>query len=394
MRPAGIFCAVAALAAVSTTADAQGLGSVLGAVTAAPRAIVGGLLGGSGARHSRHRHGTAARTHTTRAHASRANAARAAAAHAAPAVAAAPAITPATDAPAKPLDRAASTFWPSAYEDALGYILLPADNSFWAHGYADAVAGMFSPAAGLGGSDRRGRAGRAPVAQAANPVDAGTICQDPENLADGLIARVGQAVDPTEAQRDALADLGTALRNAAHRVRAACASEGLTGPAARLESAWHRLRALRQAVAIVRTPLRKFLDGLSEEQMARLVTAGAPAPDVALRACSEGARMLEWPIEPIARTIRPTEDQRPQLELLVGTSLHIAGQLRKSCPVAAPLAPIDRLQAAEQRLTDLVYALTVLRGALNKFYASLTDEQRARFDSMGLDQAGRRVELR
>jgi hypothetical protein len=386
-----ILCAVTALAAVPTDADANGLGSLLGAVTAAPRAIFGGLVGGSARARHAHRH---------------ANAARVVAAHAAPAIAARSA--PATEAQRKPADQADSAFWPSAYEDAFGYILLPAgpDGAFWAHGYADVVAGMFAPAVGFAGPHRKARIDRASIAQVGNAAaDPGGTCGDPQGRAGTLIARVEQAVQPAEAQRAALDELGGALRTAENRMRAACSSAALS-PAARLEAAWQRLRALRQAVAMVRTPLRNFLSALSGEQRARLdtaggseeartVEAGGETAGFALRACTERARMPEWPIEPIARAIQPTPDQRPLLELLMGTSLHMAGQLKMSCPAAPPLAPAERLRATEQRLTDLVYAVTVLRGALNKFYGSLTDEQKARFDSLAQGEDDRRrAELR
>ena len=86
------------------------------------------------------------------------------------------------------------------------------------------------------------------------------------------------------------------------------------------------------------------------------------------------------------------------LELLMGTSLHYAHQLRASCAAApAPLTPLARLEAVDQRLSAMIYALTILRGTLNKFYNALTDEQRGRFDVMGSATNGtepRRAELR
>jgi hypothetical protein len=117
-----------------------------------------------------------------------------------------------------------------------------------------------------------------------------------------------------------------------------------------------------------------------------------------LRACSESARMPEWPAASIAQAIQPTEEQRPMLELLMGTSLHYAHQLRASCAAASvPLTATARLDAVDERLTALVYAVTVLRGVLNKFYGSLTEEQRAKFDVMNPSPRPperRRAELR
>jgi hypothetical protein len=108
--------------------------------------------------------------------------------------------------------------------------------------------------------------------------------------------------------------------------------------------------------------------------------------------------MPEWPVASIAQTIQLTEEQRPMLELLMGTSLHYAHELRASCLAGpAPLTPTARLEAVDERLTAIVYAVTVLRGTLNRFYVSLTEEQRARFDAMSpppRPAGGRRAELR
>ena len=157
---------------------------------------------------------------------------------------------------------------------------------------------------------------------------------------------------------------------------------------------WRRLRALRQAAIMVRASLRNFYDSLNDDQKARLDTAAQDGPGMRtpqtreagsgdpLRACSENARMPEWPMGPIAQAIQLNDDQRPMLELLMGTSLHYAHQLRASCPAAPALTPTARLEAVDQRLSAMVYAVTVLRGTLNKFYNSLSEEQRARFDAM------------
>ena len=203
-------------------------------------------------------------------------------------------------------------------------------------------------------------------------------------------------MQPTEAQRAALDGLRNALRAAAERVGAACTMDAPAGPGARLEGTWRRLRALRQAVIMVRAPLRNFYDVLNDEQKARLDTAARETRPASLRACGESARMPEWPVASIARAIQPTEEQRPMLELLMGTSLHYAHELRASCLAGpAPLTPMARLEAVDERLTAIVYAVTVLRGTLNRFYVSLTEEQRVRFDAMSPPRpaAGRRVEL-
>jgi LTXXQ motif family protein len=395
-----ILC-VAVLAAMPASAEAGGLGSVVGAVANAPRALLGGLLGGGRGGHHRH-------------HARRANPERSVA-RAAPersVVRAAPAI------PAEPksADHGTAAFWSSAYDDAFGYVLASAgyDEAFWGRGYADVVDAMFAPSAADAAGSKRGQAGRSPEADKSGPeadksggFALAPACAEPRN-ADAVSERIERTVQPTAAQRAAFDELRIALQAAAERVGAACAVDTPAGPGARLEAMWRRLRALRQAVIMVRAPLRNFYDSLNDEQRARLDTAvreGAgprtsaarEARPASLRACGQSARMPEWPVASIAQAIQPTEEQRPMLELLMGTSLHYAHELRASCLAGpAPLTPMARLEAVDERLTAIVYAVTVLRGTLNRFYVSLTEEQRAKFDAMSpppRPAGGRRVEL-
>jgi hypothetical protein len=399
-----ILCAVV-LAGVPAGAEAGGLGSVVGAVASAPRALLGGLFGGGRARHARHpvhqtRHATTERT------AARATTERTVA-RAAPATAV---ETMPVDRPStamKTAHAASTTFWPAAYTDAFAYVLTPAsyDGAFWGRGFADVVDAMFASSAAdvPGKKPGRGRAADSGTGTGGDGIPA-SACTEPENPG-ALIDRVERAVPPSEAQRAAFDRLGSALRAAAERVRTACATDLSGGPSARLEAMWRLLRALRQAVILVRAPLGNFYTSLDEDQKARLDSlaregAGVRGatreakPDSALRACSASARMPEWPVASITQAIQPTEDQRPMLELLMGTSLHYAHELRASCPDAPALTPMARLEAADQRLNDLIYAVTVLRVTLNKFNSSLSGEQRARFDAMGSAQAERRVELR
>jgi hypothetical protein len=43
-----------------------------------------------------------------------------------------------------------------------------------------------------------------------------------------------------------------------------------------------------------------------------------------------------------------------------------------------PGTPVERLDAADRRLNAMLYAVVTLRAPLDGFYASLTDEQKAR----------------
>jgi len=431
------------LVAIPASAEAGGLGSVVGAIASVPQTLLGGLRGGGRAHHPRHhaRHTKSERSVARAAPAVRAAPAAAATAAVAPsamspapsaaavapaapaealgalavapgaptapgvapnAVAVAPAETKPTEtkpAESRPpetraVDRGNAVFWPSAYDDLFGYVVnsVGYGSAFWLRGYADVIEGMFTPRVAAG---RQGKRGRGRGAEATNSEVASTpACVEAPNSG-ALVERIEQIVRPTDAQREALRGLGDALQAAAERVGAACTTDGSGSPNAQLETMWRRLRAMRQAVTLVRTPLRNFYDTLSEEQRTRLDTAAAVDPNVRalaareasdrfVRMCSESTRMPEWPLASIAQTIKLDADQRPMLELLMGTSMHYAHELRASCSAApAPITSTERLEAVDQRLGDIIYAVTVLRGMLNRFYNSLTQEQRARFDAMG-----------
>jgi LTXXQ motif family protein len=150
-------------------------------------------------------------------------------------------------------------------------------------------------------------------------------------------------------------------------------------------------------VSAVRGPLMKFYDSLSDQQKARLdaiglssgretgarggrhmQTAGTP------RICSERSNAVaQLSIDDIERNVRPNEAQRPNLDELRKASLHAADAIQASCPKDAPLTVTTRLEAVEGRLSAMLDAIKTVRGPLEKFYDSLQDEQKARFNRMG-----------
>src|SRR5437763_368651 len=64
-----------------------------------------------------------------------------------------------------------------------------------------------------------------------------------------------------------------------------------------------------------------------------------------------------------------------------------ADELRASCPAQIGETPTARLDAMNNRLDAMVQAVKTLRPTLGTFYASLNDEQKALFNSMGQQNA-------
>jgi hypothetical protein len=53
--------------------------------------------------------------------------------------------------------------------------------------------------------------------------------------------------------------------------------------------------------------------------------------------------------------------------------------LKSACPVETPTTPVGRLDAMQQRMQAMLRAIDLVRPALEKFYAPLSDAQKARF---------------
>src|ERR1700730_3612084 len=76
-------------------------------------------------------------------------------------------------------------------------------------------------------------------------------------------------------------------------------------------------------------------------------------------------------------------DQDAALKDLKEASAKAADLLKASCGSEQPLTPTGRLAAMEERLNAIVQALDLVQAPLEKFYNSLSDEQKARFNRLG-----------
>jgi hypothetical protein len=95
-----------------------------------------------------------------------------------------------------------------------------------------------------------------------------------------------------------------------------------------------------------------------------------------------GARMerrVSRLLDRMERLTRPTGDQQQAFEKLrdaAGKAIEIS---RGACPTERALTPSGRLAAAEKRLETLLEAIRTVRPALDDFYRTLSEEQKARF---------------
>lgn len=119
------------------------------------------------------------------------------------------------------------------------------------------------------------------------------------------------------------------------------------------------------------------------------------APRSFAELCGETAPGLtDWPIDRIVAAVEPNEQQRALLDALIRASDKAADGLRAACPRTVPVTPIGRIEASEKQLSALEEAVRTVRPALEKFYGSLTDDQKQRFNALAPGSSAARGRVR
>lgn len=299
-------------------------------------------------------------------------------------------------------------FWPYAYDDFYDYAWWGGDyDPFWDYGYGDLYAGLFGPydygtlnayAAYLPeattGSTRPARAARTRETSTATLAE---MCgSDGKSIAGFPVEQFRSAIEPNAEQSAALDDLANASQQAAGIIRNSCPKDvALTAPS-RLAAMQQRVQAMRDAVNIVKPALDKFYGLLSDDQRAKITALAAeqrtaqPGDTSASGGNCAAAQSAApaWPNEQIERDVKPTEAQRASLTALQDATAKAADILKSSCPPTELRTPPGRLEAAGNRLDAMLQALGTVRPALDTFYNSLSDEQKAAFDAIGPARSG------
>jgi len=84
----------------------------------------------------------------------------------------------------------------------------------------------------------------------------------------------------------------------------------------------------------------------------------------------------------------PTNPQRSEIDAVNDATRNAADFLKAHCPTDPTLTPPGRVAAMGQRLNAILEAIKIVQPALENFYGSLTDEQKARFNLLGSQQGG------
>jgi LTXXQ motif family protein len=292
-------------------------------------------------------------------------------------------------------------FWPFAIYDIHDYAMWGDGIGFWNYGYPDVYAAIFAP---YGRDDLAAYAAPGPHGPRIGPTHLGSrhrrspslqqLCDDDSRDIAGLpIDQMVQAIQPNEAQRAAVVDLANALSSAAQMIRASCPAQVAFTAPDRLAVMQQRIGAMIQAELALEQPLGKFYDLLDDEQEARLnaladdrrkmsaANGAAEAPAEACGAVQPAA--LQWPTDEIEAKLHPNDAQRAALKALQEANARAVDILNAGCQPNDVTTPPARLDAVAGRLDAMQQAVYLVSAALQNFYATLSDEQKAQFEAIG-----------
>lgn len=257
-----------------------------------------------------------------------------------------------------------NVFWPGA--------------SQWPFGYQNIFTTAFAKIA----ADRDGR-------QCQQPLDANAI-----------VGRITNDISPTAEQMPLLQKLGGSLGMASGYLAKACPQDIPAQPVARLQMMQSQLQALAMAIDIVRPPLQEFEQSLTPDQKARFdgtpaaQTDNAPAAQTnvqqqnqagaLVRPCGNSTSAINWSIEQINRSVRPTDAQRDDVASVKQAFASAAADLDTHCPASAPASAVGRLETIEARLDAAWRTVLSMQVALANFESKLSDAQKSRFDTMNV----------
>ncbi len=277
-------------------------------------------------------------------------------------------------------------FWPFAYYDIVDYTLWGDGMGFWGYGYRDIYAAIFTPydedELARYVSPPHGRKFRAFPSLA-------RICGDEAGELAGLpIEQMRQAIVVlSDEQRVMLDDLARASVEAVQTIRTACPNAVASTPSGRLAAMQQRLEAMKAAIARIRTPFETFYESLDDDQKGKLAAfndqRAAFAPKVPAAQSCTPPETLPWPAAEIDKRLRLSDTQREQLDVLSRVAAFARNTVNFDCQPQDDLTPPDRLATADTRVDAMLDAIKQVQPALDEFLATLSDEQKAQFDTIG-----------
>src|SRR6267142_5469830 len=283
-------------------------------------------------------------------------------------------------------------FWPFAIYDIYDYAVWGDGIGLWYYGYPDIYAAIFAP---YGHDDLAAYTGPGPLGRRYRRVPPlPQLCGDDSREIAGLpIDQIAQAIQPNEVLRAALDDLADALISAGRMIRASCPTQTAFTAPERLAVMQQRIEAMIKAESAMQQPLGKFYDLLDDEQEARLnalaedrrkMSPAKRATGTPAEGCGAAqSAALQWPADEIEARLHPNDTQRAALKMLQDANAMAADILSAECQPEDATTPPARLDAVDGRLVAMLQAVNRVSAALEGFYATLSDEQKAQFEATG-----------
>ena len=299
-------------------------------------------------------------------------------------------------------------FWPYAYSDVFDYAFWPNgyDDGFWAYAYDGFFDGVFWGEQGAPQAYAEAEAEPQAGPRASN-ASVQELCTQPgSGVTAWPFAQIQQKVGLSAEQKSLLGEVRSAATKASVVFKTSCPAQNafpLTPPG-RLQAMIIRLQATLEATQTVRPALEAFYNSLSDEQKERFNELGPKAAKVTTAPATTGQAsqasadaagsckqpkegLANLPIEKIEDVVKPTDAQETDLNALQDATTKAVSIMQAACPDQTPLTPTGRLEAMQTRLQAMIDAANTVKPSLDSFYASLSSEQKARFNRIGQELA-------
>jgi hypothetical protein len=172
-------------------------------------------------------------------------------------------------------------------------------------------------------------------------------------------------------------------------IRSACPTQVASTAPGRLAAMQQRIEAMISAVALVRPPLEKSYGLLDDEQKTRLNAlaedqrnASASKVSLAQNCAAAQPAAFHWPGSELEARLHLNVTQRALAVVQEATAM-AADMVKVTCQPGDVVTPPARLIALAKRLDTVLQALKLVRPALESFFATLSDEQKAQFEAIG-----------
>ena len=98
--------------------------------------------------------------------------------------------------------------------------------------------------------------------------------------------------------------------------------------------------------------------------------------------CGDDSREVAgWPIDRIAQSVSPTTEQGASLDKFANATIEAAQAIKAACPTNIVFTPTGRLDAMQKRIEGMAHGVDIVGPPLDRFYNTLTDEQKARLNA-------------